>query len=290
MRPDDLPVSPRRRDLVRSGGVGLLLGAAGLPAAAATEGAGTAARGARFAGKRVLVTGGSSGMGRAGAQRIAEEGGRVVVTGRTQAHLDAVRAELPASSVVLRNDAGDPAAVAALAEAARAMGGLDGLWLNAAVAEVGPLEAVTAEAFDRMMAVNVRGPMLQLAALSPLLAPGASIVVTASSSAYEGAASTSLYAATKGAAIAMARSWARQLAPRGIRVNTLVPGPIDTAFRRFLPDGTRRAFESGVVADVPLGRMGGADEAAAVALFLLSDDASYVSGSQYAVDGGMIMR
>ncbi|MCD9033923.1 SDR family oxidoreductase [Luteimonas sp. Y-2-2-4F] len=284
MRSDDVPSTSRRR-LVQGGGVGLLLGAA-----AAGPSAAVAGPGARFAGKRVLVTGGTSGMGRAGALRIAAEGGRVAVTGRTRAHLDAVRAELPDASVVLRNDAGDPAAVAALAEAVRAMGGLDGLWLNAAVAEVGPLEAVTAEAFDRMMAVNVRGPMLQLAALSPLLAPGASIVVTASSSAYEGAASTSLYAATKGAAIAMARSWARQLAPRGIRVNTLVPGPVDTAFRRFLPDATRQAFESGVVADVPLGRMGGADEAAAVALFLLSEDASYVSGSQYAVDGGMMMR
>lgn len=115
-------------------------------------------------------------------------------------------------------DSGDPSAVAALVEAVRSMGGgLDGLWLNAAFATIGPLEETTAGGFDRMMAVNVRGPMLQLAALSPLLNPGASIVVTSSSSTYEGAEQTSLYGATKGATIAMVRSWARQLAPRRIR-------------------------------------------------------------------------
>lgn len=134
-------------------------------------------------------------------------------------------------------DSGDPSAVAALVEAVRSMGGgLDGLWLNAAFATIGPLEETTAGGFDRMMAVNVRGPMLQLAALSPLLNPGASIVVTSSSSTYEGAEQTSLYGATKGATIAMVRSWARQLAPRRIRVNSLVPGPIGTNFRRFLPE------------------------------------------------------
>lgn len=131
--------------------------------------------------------------------------------------------------------------------------------------------------------------MLQLAALSPLLAPGASVVVTSSSSTYEGAAMTSLYGATKGALVAMARSWASALAPRGIRVNVLVPGPIETNFRHFLPDEARRGFESFVVSQVPLARVGTADEAAAVALFLLSDDASYVTGSQYAVDGGLVM-
>lgn len=284
------PVSIDRRSLIHgTAAFGMALGAA---AATTTP---LAAREAtvrhRFAGRHVLITGGTGGMGRAGALRVAAEGGRVGVTGRTPGNLDAVRGELPPGSVVLHNDSGDPGAVAALVDAVRsAGGGLDGLWLNAAFASVGPLEAVTAEDFDRMMAVNVRGPMLQLAALSGLLNPGASVVVTASSSVYEGAESTSLYAATKGAVVAMARSWARQLAPRRIRVNSLVPGPIQTGFRDFLPTGTRQRFETSVVDQVPLRRMGTADEAAAVALFLLSDDASYVTGSQYAVDGGMLMR
>jgi NAD(P)-dependent dehydrogenase (short-subunit alcohol dehydrogenase family) len=178
---------------------------------------------------------------------------------------------------------------AMLVEAAKDAGGLDGLWLNAGYAALGAPEEVDADAFDRMMAANVRGPMLQLAALSEHLTRGASIVVTSSSSTYEGAAATGLYAATKGALIAMARSWATALSPRGIRVNVVVPGPIDTNFRHFLPDNAKRGFEDFVVGQVPLGRAGTADEAAAVALFLLSDEASYVTGSQYAVDGGLIM-
>jgi NAD(P)-dependent dehydrogenase (short-subunit alcohol dehydrogenase family) len=153
-----------------------------------------------------------------------------------------------------------------------------------------PPEAVDAASFDRVMAVNVRGPMLQLARLSAALRPGAPVVITACSSACEGAAATAPYAASKGALIAMARSWATALAPRGIRVNTLFPGPTDTGFRDFLPAADRERFGQSVLADVPLARMGRDDEAAAVALFLLSDEANYVTGSQYAVDGGLVRR
>lgn len=281
-------ISMERRAIIQgAAGLGVVLGAAVAAQPAAAQQPRAAAR---FAGKRVLVTGGSSGIGRAGARRIAAEGGRVIITGQTPAHLDAARSELPDGSIVLRNDSGDPAAVAALVEAVRsAGGGLDGLWLNAAFATIAPLEDITAADFDRMMAVNVRGPMLQLAALSPLLNPGASVVLTASSSVYEGADVTPLYGATKGAGVAMARSWARQLASRRIRVNTIVPGPINTNIRRHLPEEIRRKFETAVVGMVPLQRIGTADEGAAVALFLLSDDSSFVSGSQYAVDGGMMM-
>lgn len=244
----------------------------------------------RFSGKRILITGGTSGMGLAGAKRIAAEGGAVAVTGLDPARLETARRDLPAGSLVLRNDAADPAAAATLADAVGAAGSLDGLWLNAGYAAVGPLEEVDAESFDRMMAANVRGPILQIARLSSLLNPGASVVVTASSSAYEGAAITSLYAATKGALVAVARSWATALAARDIRVNTLIPGPIETNFRHFMPDTARRHFEDFVVDRVPLRRAGSAEEAAAVALFLLSSDSAYVTGSQYAVDGGLVMH
>ncbi|NYD91542.1 SDR family oxidoreductase [Sphingomonas melonis] len=245
---------------------------------------------ARFENKRVLITGGTSGLGLAGATRIVAEGGTVIVTGLDPSRIRAARDVLGVKGSVLANDAADPAAASALAAVARSAGGLDGLWLNAGYAALGTPEEVTADAFDRMMAANVRGPMLQLAALSPYLREAASVVVTSSSSTYEGAAVTSLYAATKGALVAMARSWATALAPRGIRVNVLVPGPIDTGFRNFLPAEAKQGFEEFVVAQVPLGRVGTPDEAAAVALFLLSDDASYVTGGQYAVDGGLVMH
>ncbi len=244
----------------------------------------------RFSGKRILITGGTSGMGLAGAKRIADEGGRVAVTGFSREHLEEAAATLPADALVFRNDVSDPDAVAQLVDEARKLGGLDGLWLNAGYAQVGSIEDTDAQFFDRMMSANARAPLLQLAQLTDLLSPGASIVLTSSTSAYESAPMASVYAATKGAMISMARCCAAALGPRGIRVNVLVPGPIDTNFRNFMPDDVRRQFETGLVNQLPLRRVGTAAEAAAVALFLLSDDSSYVTGSQYAVDGGLTMR
>lgn len=242
----------------------------------------------RFQDKRVLITGGTSGIGLAGAQRIVAEGGHVAITGLNEERLERARGLLPATSLILKSDAASESDINGLAGAIRGWGSLDGLWLNAGFAEVGSPESVTADSFNHMMNANVRGPMLQLAAFSKSLNSGASVLVTSSSSAYEGAAMTSLYAATKGAVIAMVKSWASALAERGIRANTLVPGPIETNFRHFMPETSRQQFEEFVLSQVPLGRAGTAEEAAAVALFLLSDDASYVTGSQYAVDGGLI--
>ncbi|GGM29025.1 oxidoreductase [Pseudomonas asuensis] len=244
----------------------------------------------RFVGKKVLITGGTRGIGLAGARRIVAEKGTVLLTGRSRSHADSAAQLFPSASRVLLNDAADPAAVEDLALAVAQWGKLDGLWLNAGYAEVGPLQEITAESFDKMMAANVRGPLLQLGKLSPLLNPGASVVVTSSSSAYEQTSSTSLYAATKGALISMARCWAAAFAEQGIRVNVLVPGPIETRFRDFMSEDIKQAFEHSVVEAVPLARVGAAEEAAAVALFLLSSDSSYVTGSQYAVDGGLLMR
>jgi NAD(P)-dependent dehydrogenase (short-subunit alcohol dehydrogenase family) len=242
----------------------------------------------RFQGKRILITGGTSGIGLAGALRIVSEGGHVAITGLNEERLDRARSLLPETSLILKSDASSEADISELHTAISCWGSLDGLWLNAGFAEVGSPESITADAFTRMMNTNVRGPMLQLAALSDSLNLGASVLVTSSSSVYEGAAMTSLYAATKGAVIAMVKSWASALGERRIRANTLVPGPIETNFRHFMQEESRQQFEAFVVSQVPLGRAGTAKEAAAVALFLLSDEASFVTGSQYAVDGGLV--
>lgn len=244
----------------------------------------------RFTGKRILITGGTSGIGLAGAIRIVEEGGTVAVTGLSQAHLDDARQKLPADALVFHNDASQPTAAEELANTVAALGGLDGLWLNAGYARVAGIEDTSAEFFDRMMNANARGPMLQIASLTNQLKPGASVVLTSSTSAYELAPMASVYAASKGALISMARCFAAALGERGIRVNVLVPGPIESSFRNFMLEPTRKEFEEGVVNRLALKRMGTASEAAAVALFLLSDDAAYVTGSQYAVDGGLMMR
>ncbi|WP_432904201.1 SDR family oxidoreductase [Micromonospora matsumotoense] len=241
---------------------------------------------ARFEGKHVLVTGGTSGIGLSGARRIVAEGGRVTLTGTDERRLALVAQELPAARV-LHNDASDPRSVDDLVDVA-AENPLDGLWLNAGFASVAPLEKTDADFFDAMIAVNVRAAALQLARLSPYLSEGASVVVTSSTSAYEGAPMTSVYAATKAAQIAAARVWAAELAPRGIRTNVLVPGATDTNFRHFMSEEQRSGFESSLLERVPLGRIGTSDEVAAVALFLLSDDASYVTGAQFLVDGGLL--
>lgn len=234
--------------------------------------------------------GATSGIGLAGAKRISAEGGQLLLTGTNEQRL-AKAQEVLLDAQVVANDAADPNAADVLARSvATSGGGIDGLWLNAGYAAIAGIEEVGAEFFDRMMSANVRGPVLQLARLSEQLNDGASVVVTSSTSTYEGAGMASVYAATKGALIAMARGWATALAERGIRVNVLVPGPIRTNFRTFMPEEVREQFEQEIVSHVPLGRIGTADEAAAVALFLLSDDATYVTASQYAVDGGLTMR
>ncbi|SDJ99640.1 NAD(P)-dependent dehydrogenase, short-chain alcohol dehydrogenase family [Actinopolyspora mzabensis] len=244
---------------------------------------------ARFTGKRVLITGGTSGIGLAGAHRITDEDGQLVITGTNQQRLTATRQALPLARV-LHNDTTDPNSTDALASHAAELGGLDGLWLNAGYADVRDIDEIDADFFDRMMRTNVRGPALQLARLAENLNDGASVVITSSTATYEGAGAASVYAATKGALVAMARGWATALAERGIRVNVLVPGAIDTAFRDFMSNETRKEFERDVVSRVPLNRIGTAEEAAAVALFLLSDDATYITASQYIVDGGLAKR
>lgn len=243
----------------------------------------------RFSGKRILITGATSGIGMAGAKRIAAEGGVVIATGRDTVRLDQLRRLLPDNALILDNDASDPAAGIALAQLVGNGKPLDGFWLNAGQATVGAVGAIDAAAFDAIMAANVRGPVLQMAGLVDQLNEGASVVVTASTSAYEGAAMASLYAATKGALISLARCWASALGDRKIRVNALVPGPISTNFRNFMDEGFRKSFEDGVVSRLALPRVGTADEAAAVGLFLLSDESSFVTGSQYFVDGGLTM-
>lgn len=243
-----------------------------------------------FQNKLILITGATSGMGLVAAENIIESGGRVIVTGRDESKLCVLSEKYGSAIVALKNDSSSFNTGAMLAQAVAKHGNLDGLWLNAAIARLDSLDEITDEIYNQVMDVNVKGPILQISALSQYLNDHASIVITSSSSVYEGAAATSLYAASKGAVSAAARVWARELAPRNIRVNTLVPGPIETNFRRFLPEEAKSEFEQFVVGQVPLGRSGTAQEAANVALFLLSEYSSYITGSEIPVDGGLTMR
>ena len=247
----------------------------------------------RFEGKRILITGGTSGMGLAGAKMIVEEGGEVAVTGTSQDHLDEAGRSLPSGSLVLRNDASDPDAAVELGQKIKdQMGEIDGVWLNAGFGKFGPHESISAGAFDRMNNVNVRGPVLQMAQLIPLIKDGGSVALTSSVAPYLGQEMGAVYAGTKGAVTAIVRTWARALAPRGIRANVIAPGPIETGFFEAtgMDESQVEQMSKQIEKQVPLGRFGTSEEAAQIALFLLSDQSSYVTGSEYMVDGGMTMR
>lgn len=243
---------------------------------------------ARFEGKKALVTGGSSGIGRATAVRLKNEGAKVLVTGTNKERLASLKDEHGIEGI--ENDAGDAGAVAALVEAVKAnLGQLDGVFINAGFGEFAPLSDVTADSFERQFNVNVRGPLLQTQALASILNAGASVVLNTSVANRRGMAGASIYGPTKAALRNLTRVLATELAPRKIRVNAVSPGPIETNFfaRTGLPEEAVNELAQGILAQVPLGRFGTSEDVAAVATFLLSDEASFVTGSEYTVDGGM---
>jgi NAD(P)-dependent dehydrogenase (short-subunit alcohol dehydrogenase family) len=240
-----------------------------------------------LAGKTALVTGGTSGIGLAVVRRFVDEGAHVVLTGRRQAALDAVAAELGDRVTTVRADATSTTDVTALFETVAARGaGLDAVHANAGIGELGALTEVTAEDIDTTFATNVRGTALTVQGALPFLNEGAAIVVTGSTSASGTERGFGIYGASKAAVATMTRTWAAELAPRGVRINTVVPGPTETPGLKGLAPSDPDALLTQIASGMPLGRLLRPDEIAAAVLFLVSDQSSGMTGSEVFVDGG----
>lgn len=244
----------------------------------------------KLKGKVALITGGTSGIGLAAARLFHEEGARVLVTGSNPVTVEKARAELQGIAQVLQSDASDGAQVRSLFEyVKREFGGLDVLFLNAGIAKSAPLASMDEEAFDEVFRINVKGPWLALRAAIPVFRRGSAVVLNTSMMNTLGMPGGSAYAASKAALRSLARTAAAELVEHGVRVNAVSPGPTDSgiiAKGGRAPDAVA-AIEQALMARIPMRRLGRPEEIARAALFLASEDSSFMTGEEIVVDGGM---
>ena len=244
----------------------------------------------RLSGKVALITGGNSGIGLATAQAFAAEGARVAIVGRRQDAVDAALAHLGPDAMGFVGDVADLSMHERLIEAVKnRFGAIDIYMANAGTAILEPSSAVTVDNFDLQFAINTRAVFFGVTRALPLMRDKGSIILTSSIAGTKVMDNHAVYAGSKAAVEAFARSWALELKARGIRVNVLSPGPVDTPIlaKLGISDDVRPAFDKEMAAAIPLGRMGRPDELAKAALFLASDDSMYVTGVNLKVDGGM---
>jgi NAD(P)-dependent dehydrogenase (short-subunit alcohol dehydrogenase family) len=248
----------------------------------------------KLEGKVAAITGGSSGIGLATAQRFISEGAHVFITGRRQSELDAAVKQIGKNNNNVTGVQGDVSNLADLdrlyATVKQQKGHIDILFANASIDEFAPLGTITESHFDKIFSVNVKGLLFTVQKGLPLFQDGSgSIILTASAGGSKGIEGYSVYHATKAAIRSFARTWTVDLKHRKIRVNAISPGPIHTSLIDTLVQSEEQAerLKASVVGTIPLGRMGNPDEVAKAALFLASDDSSYVTGIELFVDGGV---
>jgi NAD(P)-dependent dehydrogenase (short-subunit alcohol dehydrogenase family) len=243
----------------------------------------------RLEGKIAVITGANSGIGLASAKRFAAEGAQVVITGRRQSELDKAVDIIGGDVLAVQGDIANLGDLDRLFDTVRsAKGRIDVLFANAGLGVLEPLGKISEESFDKTFDVNVRGTLFTVQKALPLMGPGGSIILTGSTTGVKGTPAFSVYSASKAAIRNFARSWALDLKGSGIRVNVLSPGPTETPglMNALGLTGMGDAMVAGLIGQTALGRMGEADEVAAVALFLASDDSSLMTGSEVFVDAG----
>jgi len=247
----------------------------------------------RLQGKRTLITGGTSGIGLETAKQFLSEGARVIITGVNADSIEKAKAELGSEVLVLRADSADMAAQKALAQAVQThYGQLDIAFLNAGISAWMPIEAWTEEMFDRSFDINVKGPYFLIQALLSVFANPASVVLNTSINAHVGMANSSVYAATKAAFLNMSKTLSSELLGRGIRVNAVSPGPVETPLydKMGIPDAYREQLNKDIAASIPFGRFGTPEEVAKAVLYLASDESRWTVGSEIIVDGGRLLN
>jgi NAD(P)-dependent dehydrogenase (short-subunit alcohol dehydrogenase family) len=241
-------------------------------------------------GKIAVITGGNSGIGLATAQRLANEGAYIFITGRRQSELDAAVKLIGKNVTAVQGDVANLADLDRLyAIVKQQKGRIDILFANAGLGDFAPLGSITEAHYDKTFDVNVKGVLFTVQKALPLLVDGASVILNASIVSIKGIAAFSVYSATKAALRSFARSWTVDLKDRKIRVNVVSPGPIETPAIDRLGQtvGDTAQLKAGLISGVPMGRMGTSDEIAKAVSFLASDDASFITGIELFVDGGM---
>jgi len=242
----------------------------------------------KFNGKVAVVTGGNSGIGYATAQRLLEEGATVIITGRDEQRVETAAKELGVVGIV--SDVSDLAATDRLVSKVKNdFGNVDVLFVNAGIFAPAPVGSIPEDMFDHQMGINFKGAVFTTEKFLPILNDGASIINLSSINAYTGMANTAVYAASKAALNSYTRTAATELAPRKIRINAVNPGPVETPIfgKTGMPEEQLNGFASAMQTRIPLKRFGKPDDIANLVAFLASDEASFITGSEINIDGGM---